>query len=126
MEPAAVGGVTGNLIFIFFLLVFVVGIVARLKALQKEDRYLRDVFMRVAVLLITMGLIGVVLFFFSYERIPLFGSRAWYLVWFIATVWWAVWIHRYVKREIPRQKKRAQEVRERNKYLPAKKKKRKK
>ncbi len=123
IEPAAVGGITGNIIFAFFVLVFVLGIVARAKALQKEDRYLKAAGMRIAVLLITMGLIGVALFFFSFERIQLFGSRFWYLIWLIATIWWAVYIFRYIKREIPEQKKRARARKERNKYMPQKKKK---
>ena len=122
-NPALVDGIIGNCVFGFFVLLFVLGIVTRIVASQRAlDRYLQKVVTQSVTLLITMGLLGVALYFFSFERIRFFGARFWYLLWLVGLVFWVYRIVRHVKDEIPAARQRAHEQKEKQKYFPSKKK----
>ena len=77
-----------------------------------------DVANRLSTLFVTMGIIGLCLFLFSFEEIELFGARFWYPVWFMVVLVWAFMIYRYATHEVPTKQKRAQELEARSKYLP--------
>ena len=125
LQPAEVGGWIGTSIFVIFLLMGIAGVVARIVAAQKlDDRYMRMMGNRFGTLLITMGMLGVVLYFFSFERIRLFGSRFWYLLWLIGLIVWIVLLVRYMKKNIPAMKEQAEARFEKRKYFPPRKKKR--
>ena len=126
MSPPEVGGLLGNVVFALFIIVLVLGIVGRIVSDRKqEDRYKRDIGNRIASLLVTMGILGLILYFFSFEGIQLFGARFWYPVWVVTVIVWAFYIFRYVKRDIPQHKAQAEARREQGKYLPQPKKKKK-
>ena len=48
-----------------------------------------------------MGILGLMLFFFSFEEIPLLGARFWYLIWALGVGVWVALIVRYVVKVIP-------------------------
>ncbi len=123
LRPAEVGGISGSLIFGFFLLLFVLGIVSRIVAAQKlDDRYARMLGGRIGTMLVTLGILGVLLYFFSYERIRLFGSRFWYLFWVIGLIVWAGFIVRFAKKTIPELKQKEGIRAQMRKYFPPRKK----
>ena len=68
-----------------------------------------------------MGILGVLLYFFSFEGIRLFGARFWYPVWMIVTVVWALLIIRFVTKDIPHAQEQTQTRQAIAKYLPGKK-----
>ena len=72
-------------------------------------------------MLFTMGTLGMVVYFFSFEQIYLFGARFWFLLWFIGLVIWIVMIVRHAKVTIPDMKSAAANRAEFNKYIPRKK-----
>ena len=126
-NPASVGGVTGQFIFGFFAIVFVSGIIAGVMSQHRvEDRYQKILFNKVATMLITMGLLGVGLFFFSYEHVFFLGARFWYPVWLLGAIVWIVFIIRFFRKRIPVMVKRDLSRKEEKKYLPTRKQKRKK
>lgn len=119
MSPPQVEGVLGRVVFGVFLLLFVVGIVARVVASNRtEDPYIQQIGRRAGSLLVTMGILGVLLFFFSFEHIQFFGARFWYPVWVIAFLIWAFFVVRFIKRDIPQM--RAHDIlrKEQARYLP--------
>ncbi len=123
LRAAEVGGVSGNILFGFFILMFVVGIVARIVASNNtHDRYLRDLGQRGGTLLMTMGLLGIVLYFFSFERIRLFGSRFLYVCWLIGLIAWGYTLVRFARRTIPQKRERDMQREQQRKYLPPRKK----
>jgi len=127
MSPPQVGGTLGNIVFGVFLLLFVVGIVARIVASNRtEDPYIQQIGRRVGSMFVTMGLIGVLLFFFGFEHIQFFGGRFWYPLWVIGVLVWGFFIVRYVKRDIPAMRLRDLDRKEQSRYLPKKKRKKKK
>jgi uncharacterized membrane protein len=123
LRPAQVGGLSGNILFGIFVLMFVLGIVARIVSSNKTtDRYVRDFGYRIGTLLITMGILGILLYFFSFERIRLFGSRFLYGFWVIGFFVWCFFLVRFARRTIPQKRVHDREREERRKYLPSRKK----
>lgn len=119
MSPPEVGGLLGTITFILFIAFFIFGIVGRIVADRKgDDRHVRDIGNRISTLLVTMGVIGMILFFFSFEQIDLFGARFWYPTWVVTVLVWTFFIVRYVKRDIPAKKSRSEKLRAHAKYLP--------
>lgn len=122
MNPPQVGGILGNVVFFVFVLCAVLGIIGHIVTdRHKKDRYVRQIGKRISTLLITMGISGVVLYFFSFEEIRLFGAKFWYLVWMIVVVVWALLIIRFVRKDIPRAQEQTQARQAVARYLPGKK-----
>ena len=64
------------------------------------------------------------LYFFSFERIRFFGAKFWYVVWFIiAAIWFSYLLKAFKK--VPEIKEQAVQNKEKYKYFPPRKKKRK-
>ena len=123
MNPPEVAGLLGTVVFVVFVLFFVLGIVGHLVAERKgSDRFVREAGHKISTLLITMGLLGVLLFFFSFEQIRMFGARFWYPLWGIAVIFWSVLIVRYLKRDVPLMRAREASSRAQRQYLPGRKK----
>ena len=122
-EPPAVWTGAGSSLAVIFAGMLVASIVVRrMKVPQAVDRHQANVYRRVSGMLSTMGLLGLLLFFFSFQEIRLFGARFLYLVWVAGAAWWIVSIARYARREVPEARAREIERRERDKYLPKRKK----
>ncbi len=67
------------------------------------------------------GLVGLLLWAFSYEHVSLLSMRAFYLAWLAWFALGAWYIFRYVWVEIPSQEARHRERTEREKWLPKRK-----
>ena len=115
----------GRLLFVFFSLMVIVGVVVRVMSAnrKKTHRRMSVLLSRVSVLLLTMGIIGAVLYFFSYEEARFLGSRFWYPVWILSTLIWTGLITYYTKKKVPGMLIEEKERLEREKYLPGRKKK---
>ncbi|TAL50623.1 hypothetical protein EPN81_02380 [Patescibacteria group bacterium] len=119
LQPPEVGGLLGSIVFGLFVLFLILGIIGRIVVDRRGgDRYKREVGSRVSTLLVTMGILGVILFFFSFEGIQLFGARFWYPIWMIATIVWVFFLVRYMKRDVPVKRAREEMLKEQGKYLP--------
>ena len=111
--------------FFLFALLVICGSVSRIMAKnKKDDRFMVKAYKYVAQMFMTMGILGLMWFFFAYEQIYFFGARFWFLVWLLGLIAWIVWIVRYVKVKIPELKELGSAKKETNKYIPKKKSKR--
>lgn len=105
--------------FLFFSVIIITGAVARILMRQKKsDRYLAKAYRMTSNMLFTMGLLGMLVFFFTYEEIYLLGARFWFLAWALGVIVWSVLIVRYAKKTIPELRAAAQEKNQENKYIP--------
>lgn len=119
LQPPEIGGLLGNVVFGVFIAFLVLGIIGRIVVDRKgADRYKKEIGNRISSLLITMGILGVILYFFSFEEIQLFGARFWYPLWIIATLVWMFFLVRFVKRDVPAKRAREESLRAKWKYLP--------
>ena len=118
-NPLALSLASQRLLFIAFAAFLILGAIVRMVAVRrKEDKHVTEVFNRAGRLGVTMGLIGLIIFFFSFEQIPFFGARFWYLFWGLGFLSWTAAIVRYVIRVVPRERSAEVARQEREKYLP--------
>lgn len=110
--------------FILFGLMIIFGAIIRIVAKQKKyDRYIAQTFNKIGVMLLSMGLIGLSWFFFTFEGIYIVGARFWFILWLIGLVAWIWSIVKFVKKDIPELKAEREARADANQYLPKKKKK---
>lgn len=109
---------------IFFGVIVAIGVLATILSFVKVfKKPFRHLFSRLASWGWTMGLLGLVLLFFSVERVAFISARMFYLVWLAVAIWWLVIIIRYAIKDIPRVMEFQKQKVEAEKYLPKKKKK---
>lgn len=120
--PEAMGPGFERAFFLFFGLMIVVGAIVRIVARhRKDDKYVVRTFQKIGKMLLVMGLLGMLWFFFTFEEIYFLGARFWLLVWIIGAGIWKFQIWRYVKKTIPAERLATQSKADFNKYLPRRK-----
>lgn len=120
--PNVASGAGPSLLVLFAGMIVASIVLRRVKVPQAADRHQANVYRRVAGMLVTMGILGLVLYFLSYEEVRALGARPLYLVWIIGLVAWIVSIVRRAKREIPAAREREEQRSAKNKYLPGRRK----
>ncbi len=119
VSPSALTFSSERLLFIVFAVFLVLGAIIRMVAShRKEDRYVTETFSRIGRLGVTIGMLGLLLFFFSFEGVPLLGARFWYLFLAVGFVVWIGFIARYVWKIVPAERAHEAIEREKQKYLP--------
>ena len=110
----------------FLLVVFGAVLVAAIifKIIQKVtsgDSFYKSLLQKYFVVFLTLGLIGLALTWFRYERVYVLSARFWLLVWLIGLVVWLAFVLKYQLKTVPRARTKLQKSKEFNKYLPKKK-----
>ncbi len=123
LTPAPLLASSETFLFGFFGFMILFGVIIRLVASRRSDEPLViKGFQQVGYVLLVMGIVGLFLFFFSYERIQFMSARFWYLLWAAGTIAWLVHIVRYFTHIVP-SKLEAKKIKiEQSKYFPKKKK----
>ncbi len=102
-----------------FAALFVLGVIASILAKKKSGSMLwAEGGKRFASFGIKMGLLGLLLVFFTHELVYFFGARFWYLVWLVIALWWLVAIVRYLIAVVPKQSAAFAEKARIEKWLP--------
>ncbi|MEK7105455.1 MAG: hypothetical protein AAB865_02120 [Patescibacteria group bacterium] len=118
-NPAPLSTAGERTLFIVFAVFLVLGAIIRMVATHRsEDRHVTEVFSRIGRLGVTMGLLGLLAFFFMFENVPLLGARFWLLVWGVGLIVWIVTIVRYIVKVVPAERAEELARQEREKYLP--------
>ena len=113
-------------IILFVLFGFIIGGIGCLvyrKMAKGLEKYLKKLLRRYANLLITMGAVGLMLYAFTWQRVPFLSMRFFFLLWAILLAYWFWIILRFQLKELPIQKKKRHEQMERDRWLPKKKRK---
>lgn len=109
----------GTFLLVFFTVLAVVGLIAKIYGLKASlDKYMRRAVERAGTLLLTMGLFGLLLYFFVYESVPILSMRFWLMFWLILTAIWVWRIVHYVRVEVPKIHQLKAEREHLNKWLP--------
>jgi hypothetical protein len=121
-QSANVDGLLGKIVLGFFLALFLLGIICRIVVIRRtHDRYVKWIGKRATVFFLTMGFFGIVLSFFSYERIQFFGARFWYPIWFLGFAIWLAVLLRFLFKRIPEIRAQNERDHAKSKYLPGRK-----
>ncbi len=105
-----------NKLFIVFIILLIFSAVCSLLVKRKVKLY-RRFFQRIYNFSLTNIILGLILFFFNYESLPFFSARLWLGLWAIEIIVWLLFIVKALK-TIPKKKKKMEEEKEFNKYLP--------
>lgn len=122
-NPVPLGPTLVSSILSFFAWFLVVAICLRIAShgIRKKDELRSGMLRRFSRLLFTTGLLGLMFLFFTYEQLPLFGMRFWFLLLFVLFLVWLGRFVAYVAREYPQKRHQLEERRQIEKYLPRKK-----
>ncbi len=118
LGPSLAGG-----IFVFFAWFLLTSLILHLisHGMHEKNALKADNLKRIVHLLSTIGFLGLLILFFSYEQLPFLGMRFWFFLLFILFLVWLIRIIIYIICDYPK-KKSIQEDRERLlKYLPKRK-----
>lgn len=111
-DPAAIG-------FAIFFGLFIVAALARVQyfaKLESLDKPLRMIIGKVKTLLLTMGSVGYLLLFFSYQAVPFLSMRFLFLLWGVSTILWAYLIWHFTATQMPAMRDAIQKKEQMAKY----------
>lgn len=118
-DPSPLLIASSRLLFAILAIIFTLGVIVRVVATRRtEDRFTLELFRRLGTLCLTMGVIGLVFFFFTYQGIPFLGMRLWFLLWGIGLLVWLGGIMHWVKKVVPAERANIAKRALREKYLP--------
>lgn len=119
LQPITMTPLFTRFFFILFSAFVIFGAMATIVARKKhDDRLLIKTYKKIAQMFYTMGWLGLIILFFSYQEVYFFGARFWYLIWLAGLAFWIFSIVHYVKVQIPQLREEFQSKKEINKYLP--------
>lgn len=119
LEPPRVwDGAGRSLAAIFVGMLIASVLVRRFKMAKAVDKIQAALYRKISSMLATMGIVGLVLFFFSYQEIRLLGARPLYLAWLAGLVVWIVCLVKFAKKEAPVVRQSILDRRAIQKYLP--------
>lgn len=108
-----------RVLLVLFIALFFAGILVRLLTLRQGwEKLVKRAVQRASSMLMVMGLLGLMLYFFYYERIYLLSMRFGYLLWLALFGYYVYRLVKYVRVEIPAIEKRRAEREEISKWLP--------
>lgn len=119
LTPTALSPLFAQIFFVLFALLVLAGAVVRIIAKNNTaDKYQRIVTERCGRIAFVGGMLGFIVYFFTFEEIQFFGARFWFLVWGIAVLAACVRVWMYAKKTVPQLRLRDQSRADTNKYLP--------
>lgn len=108
----------------FFILTFLglilLGLVVKIMRLYCPDKWEKEILNRFGNFGISVGLVGLVWFFFRQERVAFFAWRFWLLGWLVWALIWFVKNIIYTTMRVPVIRKEENVRQTKNKYLPNK------
>lgn len=121
IAPPPLQGWTFVLPLFIFIIVFIGGLAAKIMASRMSDFKLRTIFFKFGSLGWVMGLSGVLLIFFEFERVALLRMRIFFIAWMLVAIIWTAAIVIDLKKELPSRLEKIKEFMAKKKYLPKKK-----
>ena len=109
-------------LLVTFSVLFIVGILALVLRIRgRMDKLMRRAVIRAGMALFSTGLVGLILYAFSYERVPYLSMRILFFLWAVWFVCWAYRLFRHVTTDIPAVRAEQMERNQFNKWLPKRK-----
>lgn len=116
-QPLAIG-----LLVLFAVCLVAAVVLSMVRELAHTSSAFKRLFKRLQTFFTTLGLVGFVILFFFWQQVPYLSSRFWLLVWLVVGLVWLGFIGRWGFIELPRSRAEAAARREREQYLPKRKK----
>ncbi len=101
----------------FFIALIVTAMGVRMWRQRMREKCMRVLLRRIASMLVTIGLIGLLFVFFHYEQVSLFSARFWFLLLALWAMLWIVSLVRFAREDIPRIRKQQVAAKLQAKYM---------
>lgn len=119
LTPIRMTSAFEGMFFGLFAVSIIAGAVIRMVTRNSAfEKYRAEMLKRIASILSTTGVVGVIWFFFTFEEIQFFGARFWFLVIMLGVAIAFIRLRLFLKRDVPVLQHRQQSRAEVNKYLP--------
>jgi glucan phosphoethanolaminetransferase (alkaline phosphatase superfamily) len=104
--------------FLFLVVAFFIFTIAAVSLKKRViPNIYRKLWSRVINFFMANSIIGLFLWMFTFQGIPFFSARFWFLVWIISDVVWVYYIGRHAK-QIPEIRKKYEQELEFKRYIP--------
>lgn len=108
-----------RVMLVVFTALLIVGIAGKIYSIKtKLEKWTRRAVDKASSMLITMGVLGLLLFLFSYQQIPVLSMRLGYIIWLIILGIWIYFLYKFIYIEIPKQRKLKESREHTDKWLP--------
>ena len=94
------------------------GLISKIIQIIRPNSFARDAWRRFGNLFLSLGLIGLLWFFFRQEQVMFLAWRFWLIPWVMIFIWWLFKNVKYVVVRLPKIKAEQQAKELKNKYLP--------
>lgn len=112
---------TIKIMAIFFAVFIVIAIAVKiLERVKKLEKYQNKILEKLCSFFSGLGIIGLLITWARYERVLIFSSRYWLLVWLAILIVWLYPIIKYWIKVMPEAKKQSEQKKAFQKYLPKK------
>ncbi len=112
---------TAKFLLIIFGVLILAGLILLFISRKKSEQFLKRLLNKYSSLGLVTGVIGGLLVWFRYERASFFSARFWLVVWALGFMIWLAQILRYQLKAAPEAKKKMEQRKIFNQYLPKKK-----
>lgn len=109
------------LIVLYGLLVAGIACAIYAKLAKKMEKDMKRLLRRYASAATTAGVFGLLLYSFTWQRVPFLSMRFFFVIWFAVFAYWFWIIIRFQMKELPVRRKMREEQAAREKWLPKKK-----
>lgn len=112
---------TIKIMAIFFIAFIIFGIALKIyQRTKKLEKYQEKLLEKFISFFSVLGFLGLIITWTRYERVLLFSSRYWLIVWLITLLIWLYPIIKYWVKVVPEARKHTEEKKLFQKYLPKK------
>lgn len=118
LRPEAMQTRAMIILLVIFGLLIILGVASRLAVEKIKDGLKVKAWRRLYHLGLTMGITGLVFFFFAWQGVALLAARFWLVIWLVSLLIWLGFIGKYWFLEIPKLRSEIEHKRKFEKYLP--------
>jgi len=114
-NPPAMLPSTEHLFIALLVILILVGVI--FSVLKNKAKAFKKLFTEIYYFSFTNAFLGLLILFFTTERIRFFSARFWFILWGIVMLIWGIYICRKGIK-MPREKRLREEAKKFNKYIP--------
>ena len=118
LRPPAMSLRAITILAVSFGIIIIVGVAGKLAEKKIKDGLKIKAYRQIYHFGLTMGILGFVYLFFSWQGVVLLSARFLLLIWLITLLTWLGFILKYLIFDVPRLRKNIDEKRAFNKYIP--------
>ncbi|HOY56045.1 MAG TPA: hypothetical protein PLH37_01290 [bacterium] len=119
LHPEPFLGVVLKILYVFFGMLLLTGIVLRVLARKNNQNVpVKKTYEKLYYLFSTLAVIGLILMFFRQQRVLFLGAPFWFLIWLLVFLVWLFFVLRYILIKVPKLQQEIALKKELKKYLP--------